>query len=103
MRTDTPSSHSTRHPRREADPQSHGTPPESAGLPNECHPAVASIDGAGRDVTGAAHTYGRTFVSNRTFRRAGRAGVALAVGCAFAAVPLPAQAATPAVGLGTAE
>jgi len=42
-------------------------------------------------------------VSNRTFRRAGRAGVALAIGCAFAAVPLSAQAATPAVGLGTAE
>ena len=42
-------------------------------------------------------------MSNRTFRRAGRAGVALAIGCAFAAVPLSAQAATPAVGLGTAE
>ena len=42
-------------------------------------------------------------MSNRTLKRAGRAGVALAVGCAFAAVPLSAQAATPAVGLGTAE
>ena len=41
-------------------------------------------------------------MSNRTLRRAGRAGVAVAVGCAFAAVPLSAQAAAP-VGLGTAE
>ncbi len=42
-------------------------------------------------------------MSNRTLKRAGRAGVALAVGCAFAAVPLSAQAATAPVGLGTAE
>ena len=41
-------------------------------------------------------------MSNRTLKRTGRAGVALAVGCAFAAVPFSAQAATP-VGLGTAE
>ena len=41
-------------------------------------------------------------MSNRTLRRTGRAGIALAVGCAFAAVPPSAQAATP-VGLGTAE
>ena len=27
-----------RHPRRKAGPQSHGTPPESAGLPKECPP-----------------------------------------------------------------
>ena len=42
-------------------------------------------------------------MSNRTFKRTGRAGIALAVGCAFAAVPLSAQAATAPVGLGTAE
>ena len=42
-------------------------------------------------------------MSNRTLKRTGRAGVALAVGCAFAAVPLSAQAATAPVGLGTAE
>jgi hypothetical protein len=40
-------------------------------------------------------------VSNRTFKRAGRAGVALAVGCAFAAVPAAAQAVP--VNLGTAS
>jgi ice-binding like protein len=38
-------------------------------------------------------------VSNRTLKRTGRVGVALAVGCAFAAVPVSAQAA--AVNLGT--
>ena len=42
-------------------------------------------------------------MSNRTLKRTGRAGVALAVGCAFAAVPLSAQAATAPVGLGNAE
>ena len=33
MRSDTRAVFTTRHPRREADPQSHGTPPEFAGLP----------------------------------------------------------------------
>ena len=40
-------------------------------------------------------------MSNRTFKRTGRAGVALAVGCAFAAVPAAAQAA--AINLATAS
>ena len=31
-----------RHPRREAGPQSHGTPPEFAGLPKDCHHADRS-------------------------------------------------------------
>jgi hypothetical protein len=40
-------------------------------------------------------------VSNRTFKRSGRAGIVLAVGCAFAAVPVAAQAAP--VNLATAS
>ncbi len=40
-------------------------------------------------------------MSNRTFKRTGRVGVALAVGCAFAAVPAAAQAA--AINLATAS
>ena len=40
-------------------------------------------------------------MSNRIFKRTGRAGIALAVGCAFAAVPAAAQAAP--VNLATVE
>jgi hypothetical protein len=47
----------------------------------------------------AAPHLGGPFVSNRTLKRTGRAGIALAVGCAFAAVPVAAQAAP--VNLGT--
>jgi len=42
-------------------------------------------------------------VSNRFLKRTGRAGVALAVGCAFAAVPVAAQAAPARVDLRTAD
>jgi Ice-binding-like len=42
-------------------------------------------------------------VSNRTFKRTGRAGVALAVGFAFAAIPVAAQAAPVPINLATAS
>ena len=84
MRSDTRAVFTTRHPRREADRKATGL-----------HRSSPGYQAIGTSVE-AAHPYGRTFVSNRTLKRAGRAGVALAVGCAFAAVPAAAQAATPA-------
>ena len=78
------------HPRREAGPQSHGTPPESAGLPKDCHHArslaASAIRGDQRDVEGLLAHKGRTSCPTRLrLKRARRAGVVLAVGVAFAA------------------
>ena len=87
-----------RHPRREADPQSHGTPPEFAGLPKSAPRIAVRRPWRPRNVAGAARHKGGPRVqphsqAHRTCRHRSRRG------CAFAAIPAAAQASP--VNLGT--
>ena len=77
------------HPRREAGPQSHGTPPEFAGLP----------EGTLRELLAPSRE--DILSSPIHLKRARSAGITAAVICALAAVPAAAQAAP--VDLGTAK
>ena len=80
-----------RHPRREADPQSHGTPSESAGLPHEHRPCHhGGTEERRRKLL--AITGGLRVQPHLQAHREGSASHSPSA-CAFAAVPAAAQAA----------
>ena len=91
-----------RHPRREAGPQSHGTPPEFAGLPKECH--HADPRGPWRPSSGTSAgcspIWKDSYVHPHRLRRGRLAGIASSR-ASPSRRPVVAQA--PPVNLGTAE